>query len=139
MVIVPTGGTPELQSFNSFDELKEGLADLLGSEMHLYVIQGHHHPISAGPFHYLLASDGQVLPLFDIPAPEEAVPAEAGYVGTLSDDLAFEEEVIPPREEPEDEEDEEESSSDSEEDNPYGDEPDDDDDEVTGIQVHRPG
>jgi len=129
------GGVPEIKSFDSFDDLKTGLAELLGAEVSLFVVQGQHHQISEGPFHYLITSDGERRALFDVPSPEDAVPAEDGYVGNLPDDEegSDEEEDAEHTEEDEDEDDEPGSdSTGDDEESPYGDdEPD--------LTIHNPG
>ena len=137
LVVAPLGAPAELQHFDSFEELKTALADLLGTECHLFVIQGSHHPISVGPWHYLLTSDGERLPLFDVPTPEEAEPAESGYVGSMSGvdiDYGEEEDQHDPdaelQEETAYEEEEEEEEGVDEEEDPYGDEPD--------LRMHQP-
>lgn len=125
------GQPPEVKTFNSFDALKEGVAELLGSECYMFVFQGRHHQISAGPFHYLMTGDER-RPLFDVPSPEEAEPAEHGYVGSLPPDEEFEEEEdvidFPGSDSPAEESEEEEG----EDDDPYGEEPEPD------LQVHEP-
>lgn len=103
----------------------EDLADELGQEQYIFIFQGHHHVISSGPFHYLLADDGQRVPLFEVPSAEEAQPSD-GYVGTELpyDDPQPDDETAEYEHEVEYEEDEE------QEEDPFSGEPE--------LQVHQP-
>ena len=129
------GETPRTETFENFDAMKEGLADILGSEVHLFVFQGLQHQISEGPWHYLLTSGGEQCRLFDVPAAADAVPAEQGYVGTLEDEEVPDEEptVIKTVLQPKDDDDEtsEEGGEEDSNNDPYGDEP-------TDLQIHEP-
>jgi len=100
LVAVPLGEPPRVVTCESFQQFQEAIDELLGTDTRLFVFQGHRHQLSAGPYHYLLAADGERMPLFEMPKPEDAVASEDGFVGESYEEEDEEEEVEEVAEQP---------------------------------------
>ena len=96
LLAIPLGMAPEVSTHETLETFGEEVDKWLGEDARLFVFQGQRHMLSEGPYHYLIASDGEKLPLFEMPDSADAVPSADGFVGEVfgdSDDDEEDEEV----------------------------------------------
>ena len=86
LVILPEDASPRVETFAGVESLQARIMELLGTEVSLFPFMGYWLGITHGENRFLHTPFG-VLPLFELPVPDESAIDNTGWVGTESRDL----------------------------------------------------
>lgn len=84
LVWIRLGYPPSVEEHASSESLQQRIRELVeddDSPGYLLIFQGSQHKISTGPYRYLLTADGDKIPLFTLPDPDQAEEEPSGYLG----------------------------------------------------------
>ena len=96
LVILPEDASPRVETFSSVESLQARIMELLGTEVSLFPFMGYWLGITRGDNRFLHTPFG-VLPLFELPVPDESAIDNTGWVGTETRELDIPEHPTPPR------------------------------------------